>query len=324
MWLQLGNQDFRQVLMTGVVRRLVPHIPCWKGGPKAGSWEDAYVTCSWRHEDHSLLDFLRLSNKDGKARKNARRVCVSAVLGSRLRDEFYGKWLLCNVPFRSYTDLWDDGATLVPEGYRMFTLCLLKRPGFMRPSQVQEAMRLEGDTEVHIQNVLAMMEGHRAVVEGYLTGEWALEDNLEPPVPDAAAGPGPAAEPQLDAEQQVVLNSIKDMVMWALERRYPDDLAAQDLERLLRKPLQQAPRQMRPLCILGPAGSGKSTAVSIAIRRRQRSWCSCGHCIRGAFEFIPRAVSWPGRRHAPWNVPVASTGRSSLRHHVQLRPGRDR
>lgn len=66
------------------------------------------------------------------------------------------------------------------------------------------------------------------------------------------------------------------MVMWALERRYPDDLAAQDLERLLRKPLQQAPRQMRPLCILGPAGSGKSTAVSIAIRRANEAGAHVG------------------------------------------------
>lgn len=175
MWLQLGNRDFRQVVMTGVVRRLVAHVPCWEGGPKPGSWEDGYVKRSWRHEDHCLLDFLRLSNKDGEPRKNARRVCVSVVFGSRLRDEFYGKWLLFNAPFRAYADLWDDRATLVPEGYRMFTLCLLKRPGFMRPSQVQEDMRLEGDTEVHIQNVLAMMEGHKAVIDGYLSGEWTLE-----------------------------------------------------------------------------------------------------------------------------------------------------
>ena len=275
MWLQLGNQEFRQVLMTGVVRRLVARVPCWENGPKAGSWEDVYVQSSWRHEDHSLLDFLRLSNKDGKPRKNTRRVCVSAVLGSRLCDAFYGKWLLLNVPFRSYADLWDDRATLVPEGYRMFTLCLVKRPGFMRPTKVREDMQLEGHKEVHIQNVLAMMEGHRAVVEGYLTGEWSLQDNPQP-CPAEAAGPGPAAQTQLDAEQQVVLNAIRDMVMWALERRYPDELEPQDLERLMKKPLQQAPRQMRPLCLLGPAGSGKSTAVQVAIRRANEAGAHVG------------------------------------------------
>lgn len=117
MWLQLGNQDFRQVLMTGVVRRLVVRVPCWEAGPPSGSWEDAYVKCTWRSEDHTMLDFLRLSNKDGERRKNSRRVCVSAVMGSRLRDDFYGKWLLLHVPFRTYQDLWDDKAGRVPEGY---------------------------------------------------------------------------------------------------------------------------------------------------------------------------------------------------------------
>ena len=71
----------------------------------------------------------------------------------------------------------------------------------------------------------------------------------------------------MDVEQNVVLNAIKDMVMWALERRYPEDLTPEELEQFMKKPLQQAPRQMRPLCVLGPAGSGKSTAVQVAIRR---------------------------------------------------------
>ena len=277
MWLQLGNQDFRQVLMTGVVRRLVVRPPNWESGPRMGSWEDAYVKCTWRSEDHTLLDFLRLSNKDGHQRKNSRRVCASAVMGSRLRDEFYGKWLLLNVPFRSYLELWDDKASRVPEGYQMLTLCFLKRPGFLRPSKVREDMQLEGYRDVHIDNVLAMLEGNRAVIEGYLSGEWNLQDHPVPP-PVAVANPvqGPQEERELDVEQQAVLNAIKDMVMWELERRYPEDLTAEELERLMKRPLQQAPRQMRPLCVLGPAGSGKSTAVQVAIRRASQAGAHVG------------------------------------------------
>ncbi len=277
MWLQLGNQDFRQVLMTGVVRRLVVRPPNWESGPRMGSWEDAYVKCTWRSEDHTLLDFLRLSNKDGHQRKNSRRVCASAVMGSRLRDEFYGKWLLLNVPFRSYLELWDDKASRVPEGYQMLTLCFLKRPGFLRPSKVREDMQLEGYRDVHIDNVLAMLEGNRAVIEGYLSGEWNLQDHPVPP-PVAVANPvqGPQEERELDVEQQAVLNAIKDMGMWALERRYPEDLTAEELERLMKRPLQQAPRQMRPLCVLGPAGSGKSTAVQVAIRRASQAGAHVG------------------------------------------------
>ena len=266
MWLQLGNQEFRQVLMTPVVCRMVPRVPNFEGGPAANSWEEAYAKCTWRSDDHTLLDFLRLSNKDGQRRKNSRRVCVSAVMGSRLRDEFYGKWLLLNVPFRSYEELWDKRAALVPEGYRMLILCLLKRPGFFRAKVVREAMQLEGHREVHIDNVLAMLEGQKAVIDNYLSGEWVLEEQPQPPAAAAPAA-GPQEEAELDVEQQVVVNAIKDMVMWALERRYPDDVTAEELEQFMKRPLQQAPRQMRPLCILGPAGSGKSTAVQVAIRR---------------------------------------------------------
>ena len=165
MWLQLGNQEFRQVLMTPVVRHLVLRVPNWEVGPMPNSWEEAYVKCTWRSDGHTLMDFLRLSNKDGQRRKNARRVCVSAVMGSRLRDEFYGKWLLLNAPFRSYEELWDKRAALVPDGYRMLTLCLLKRPGYFRPKAVREAMQLEGYRDVHIDNVLAMLEGQKAVIE---------------------------------------------------------------------------------------------------------------------------------------------------------------
>ena len=240
MRLQLGNQEFRQVLMTGVVRRLVVRSPCWESGPLPGSWEDSHVKCRWRHEDHSLLDFLRLSNKEGKQRKNSRRVRVSAVMGSRLRDEFYGKWLLLNVPFRNVAELWDDWANLAPQGYRMLTLRVLKRPGFFRPSKVQEEMQLEGYRDAHIQNVLAMMDAHRAAIDGYLSGEWTLADHPEPPQLQAAdPGQGPQEEAQLDVEQQVVLNAIKDMVMWALERRYPEDLTAAEMERFMQRPLQQ-------------------------------------------------------------------------------------
>ena len=191
MWLQLGNQEFRQVLMTGIVRRLVVRGPCWTRQPAAGSWEDAYIRCTWRNENHSLLDYLRLCNKDGERRKNRRRVCVAAVTNSRLKDAYYGQWLVLNVPFRNLLELWDERANLVPAVYRMLTLCLLKRPGFFRPSQVKQEMQLEGHRDVHINNVLGMLEGHKAVIDGYLSGAWTVGDNPEPLCRRQSAGKAP-------------------------------------------------------------------------------------------------------------------------------------
>ena len=97
-----------------------------------------------------------------------------------------------------------------------------------------------------------------------------------PPMAVANPARGPQEEGELDVEQQAVLNAIKDMVMWALERRYPEDLTAEELEHFMKRPLQQAPRQMRPLCVLGPAGSGKSTAVQVAIRRASQAGAHVG------------------------------------------------
>ena len=273
MWLQLGSHEFRQVLATGVVRRLVVRLPDWENGPADNSWEAAYMACKWRSEDHSLLDYLRLTNKDGQKRKNARRVCVAAVTNSRLRDDFYGQWLVLNVPFRSFADLWDDRAALVPEGYRMLALCLLKRRGFFRAAEVRKEMLLEGDRSAHIDNVLAMLEGRAAVVQAYLDGEWTLEAHPEPPIPEAR---GERREADLDPEQIAVVNAVRDMTLWALERRYPQDIEAEELEALLQRPVRQAPRQMRPLCVLGPAGSGKSTAVQAAIHRAAEAGAHVG------------------------------------------------
>ena len=89
-----------------------------------------------------------------------------------------------------------------------------------------------------------------------------MEDHPEPPIAARAGVHG-----ELDPEQTAVVNAIHDMTVWALERRYPQDVAPEELEALLQRPVHQAPREMRPLCVLGPAGSGKSTAVKVAIQK---------------------------------------------------------
>lgn len=75
MWLQLGSHEHRQVLMAGVVRKLVVKAPDWLNVPTEKSWEATYTKCAWRSEDYCLLHYLRLGNKNGQKRKNARRVC---------------------------------------------------------------------------------------------------------------------------------------------------------------------------------------------------------------------------------------------------------
>ncbi|OLQ05723.1 hypothetical protein AK812_SmicGene11056 [Symbiodinium microadriaticum] len=221
MWLQLAGQQFRQVLQTGVLRRVVVHPP-WAGFPPS-RWESLYTTCAWRSESCTFLEYMRQCNQSGDKRKNKRRVLVAATLHSPLRDSYFGQWLLLNVPFRSLTDLWDDRVAQVPEGYRMLALCLLHRPGYWRRLRdVQRDLELEGHKNAHICNVLSMLEARTAVVDSYLSGQLVLDVDM-PPQPDLLAAPEVGYRGELDPEQAVVVEHVRNMLRWALERRYPED-----------------------------------------------------------------------------------------------------
>ena len=264
MWLQLAGQTFRQVVMTGVVRRINVKIP-WKEVPDRQL--QAYMDCTWRSEDMTYLDYLRRSNMKGAKRKNRRRVLVAAMTRSRMTDDFYGQWLVLNTPFRNVDELWDERAALVPEGYRMLALCLLKRPGlWRRPLHVQKELELAGFREGPMNNVLAMLDAHTTVIDAYLSGSLTLEEAPQPPQEHFAA-PELGFQGRLEPEQAAVLGNIKEMVVWALRRRYPDEATAAALQEFLEQPESQRPRVAKPFCVLGPAGSGKSTSVEVAIRR---------------------------------------------------------
>ena len=264
MWLQLAGQMFRQVVMTGIVRRVKVPVP-WKNDPDR--WLRAYMDCRWRTDELTFLQYLRMSNKNGAKRKNPRRVLVAAITRSRVTDDYYGQWLVLNIPFRHLDELWDNRATLVPEGYRMLTLCLLKKPGLWeRPLKVRAELKLAGFREAPMNNILAMLEAHTQVIKAYLSGALNLEDSPQPPEEHFAANEL-GFRGRLEPEQAAVLECIKDMVTCALRRRYPDEATAEALQEFLQRPETLRPRSMKPLCVLGPAGSGKSTSVEVAIHR---------------------------------------------------------
>ena len=280
MWMQLGAQQFRQVVATPVMRKLSVRTP-WTG-QEPTQWERMYMECPWREEDCTLLEFVRASTKDGRQRSTRmgggrRRVAVAAQTNSRLKDAFYGQWLVLNVPFRDIDELWSDRALLVPQGYRCLTLCLLTRPGhWRRPLEVEREMQLEGHREAHIQNVLAMLAGYTAVIDAYLTGQLNLEDHPEPDLRTILAAPEFGFRGALDPEQAAVVENIRDMVRWSMQRRYPDEATTEDLRQFQDQPLEHAPRAGRPLCVLGPGGSGKSTSVEVAVQRAAEAGAHVG------------------------------------------------
>ncbi|CAE7857073.1 unnamed protein product, partial [Symbiodinium necroappetens] len=249
MWLQLGAQFFRQVIATPVMRRVSVRCP-WTS--QVGIWETAYMECTWRDEDCTLLQYIRMSNK----------------------DSFYGQWLILNVPFRDIDDLWDDRVLRVPEGYRMLALCLLHRPGlWRRPLEVKHELQLEGYRDAHVCNILAMLEGHTAVIDAYLSGRLDLQHDPEPD-PGSFAAPELGFRGALDPEQAVIVENIREIVRFSMQRRYPDDATVEDLQALMDRRPERGPQ--RPLCILGPAGSGKSTCVEVAIKRAAEAGAHVG------------------------------------------------
>ena len=274
MWLQLAGQQFRQVLQTGVLRRVVVHPP-WAGFPPS-RWESLYTTCAWRSESYTFLEYMRQCNQSGDKRKNKRRVLVAATLHSPLRDNYFGQWLLLNVPFRSLTDLWDDRVAQVLEGYRMLALCLLHRPGYWRRLRdVQRDLELEGRKDAHICNVLSMLEARTAVVDSYLSGQLVLDVDM-PPQPDLLAAPEVGYRGELDPEQAVVVEHVRNMLRWALERRYPEDADPTQLHDFLERTRRSPPQVLQPFCVLGPAGSGKSTALEVAVQRAAEAGAHVG------------------------------------------------
>jgi hypothetical protein len=161
MWLQMGAQQYDHAITHGTVKRFPVPVP-WRGQvPKVIA---RYMLSTWRHDDMTLLEFLRRTNDKGgihralEARYNNLKkdnhpsvrdkslqrwaqtvpmrgeVMVAARCNSRFNDAYYGQWLLLNVPFRNvendlqlaYVD------KLVPEGYRLFAKALLHAPSFWR------------------------------------------------------------------------------------------------------------------------------------------------------------------------------------------------
>eukprot|EP00973_Karenia_brevis_P076291 10595921-Karenia_brevis.AAC.1 len=111
---------------------------------------------------------------------------------------------------------------------------------------------------------MAKLKCETEFIDRYLSGDMNLEDHPDA-VPEWAAAPELGFNGQLEPEQQAIAMEIKNKVEHALALRWPDedDIDAWHAWEMSR---QERSRE-RPLCILGPAGSGKTTVVEVCIRR---------------------------------------------------------
>ncbi len=124
---------------------------------------------------------------------------------------------------------------------------------------VRQELELEAFKDRHIDNVISMQKANTEFVDKYLSGELTAEDEVPQfnPYPVAAVNP--------EAEQREVIEAVLRRTRTAMQLRWPTDPA--NGEGSEEGPQFQPPdrEQESPYAVLGPAGSGKSTAVEIAI-----------------------------------------------------------
>lgn len=281
MVLQLAAQQHPQFRAKGQVRKFIVPIPWAQDEPP--KLVQKYMDCKWRGAGMTLLEWLRKSGSDGQIHQRYQRlhkarnvsqpveqwinsipaegeIMVAAITNSRNKDKFFGQWLLLHVPFNSLDDLWDQRADLVPEDLKFLALAVLKRPSYWRqPGKIEEDMEREARGQMARENILAMLAARLELVDKYLNGGLTKADFPEPPPTAAETAVSKAFN--FAPEQKEVQHCMHVRVGVALEARDPEGPAPEDWANWL----QDEPPKNHVTAVLGPAGSGKSTAVEVGV-----------------------------------------------------------
>ena len=298
MVLQMANQNLPQCFVGGHIRRLSIPVPVVDDETisfeKPASVIRQYMSCPWRREDMTLKEYLRKASREGTIHQKFKRrhkflgikqpleqwinevstrgeVMLSPILYSRVSDKFYGQWLLLNVPFRELHQLWHKCVLKVPKSYRCLTLCLHWRgQAFWRKiaQEVKPSLAIEAHSDAKIENLLAMLQAQTELVDSYLNNELNIQDHPEPVLKCQLHTQGGKAL-NLALEQVQISQIIHRSVQEALELREPEEAdEATAWERYWEQKDASKPRRAyKAISVLGPAGSGKTTVIEVAINR---------------------------------------------------------
>ena len=298
MVLQMAGQQFPQCFVGGHIRKISVPIPTIPAGEdtlvlsRPSEAIELYQTCSWRGDGMTFKEYLRKSGRQkGTIHQKFRRlhkklevkepledwikdvatsgqIMVAPIMYSRTNDKFYGQWLLLNVPFRKLHDLWHPSVLKVPSSYRLLALCLHHcGSAFWRQisTKVKPALQREAHSKAKIENLLAMLQAQTELIDSYLSGELSIEEHPEPVLP-MQQNKMLQAGVTLAMEQVGVVQSIDCMTRESLALRWPaEDDADAWVDWFARSAGPQKNRDRKPLAVLGPAGSGKTTVVECAI-----------------------------------------------------------
>ena len=167
-----------------------------------------------------------------------------------------------HVPFRKLDDLWFDELNLVPQHLINEALAFHHRPDVWCDEEaIRAELQLEAFREHHIRNIVAMLQANALLIDKFLAGE--LDKNRDGEV---AAVYRAGENRVLAPDQMRITNEIVDRVRAGMEERASREDAWQDGHGGSHVSVFDDHARKRPaFAVLGPAGSGKSTAVQAAI-----------------------------------------------------------
>ena len=282
MTLQLAMQWFPQCFLGGTMQRF--RVPVPFETDKVHARVQQYLQSTWRAKDMTLEEFLRKTNQKGNIHRTALaaageeglledtleewanhadmrgEVAIAAMYLSRYTDRYYGQWVLMKVPFQH-----DPRLDLVPDHLYYQAMALHHRPEhWQSEASVRAELELEAFREYHVRNIWAMLQANHILIQEYFNGN--LNKTEEEPTARGAFGGGQAGEqPPLSRQQQLVVDELLASVDQSYKRQ-----AAKDQEwqgEGPEAPLFPDARLPHAFAVLGPAGSGKSTAVCAAVEK---------------------------------------------------------
>ena len=259
MWLQLASFTFRPCVVGGTMRRFVVPSPWFAQPPDA---VQRYCDAEWRDDDMTLLQFLRKSSKEGNIARHIKlrmmeeaeddetvesfanrcqcrlHTFIAVFTAMRFSDTFYGQWVI-NVPFRRLSDLNFEGLD------RGSSSGLLEGP-----REGQGGVGTGGVRRAHP----GVQPGHGRCPHscGGRLPQWRAGAG-QGRSPDTRRVPAHAALPkELHAEQWRVVDTVLVSVDASVRAAWTEESLS---------------ARSGLFAVLGPAGSGKSTAVQVAIQR---------------------------------------------------------
>ena len=207
------------------------------------------------------------------------QVMLAATYLSRYNDKYYGQRVLITHPFRKMEELARPELDLVPPHLYYQTLAfLVQNHHWTNEAAIRADLELEAFREHHIRNITAMLFANQSLIEKYIDGTLDKNDDI----PEAewqqeggdAGGYGKQGNPDLSRQQKNIVQEIVDRVQQGMHARArsegawkgeePDEDTETEQQNT---PVFAAPALGPAFAVLGPAGSGKTTAVHQAIRK---------------------------------------------------------